>query len=168
MSLKEINLNPTFLRPSLCSKSLLIFLINSFLLKFSFESLILLQKVFHQVKADLHNLIKTTNASVECSELPQIIANETRINVLFQNLINNAIKFTEQGEIEVRYKEVLREGEQCVEIWVQDTGLGIPEHLRESIFERFTILPGFSRLRGSNICLISSNAFTLLSPYITS
>jgi signal transduction histidine kinase len=72
------------------------------------------------------------------SSFAKVLGDQGKLKQVFTNILRNAIKFTEQGEIEVRYKEVLREGEQCVEIWVQDTGVGIPEHLRESIFERFT------------------------------
>jgi signal transduction histidine kinase len=49
------------------------------------------------------------------------------------NLISNAIKFTDHGEVLVRAEE--RDGE--VTISVRDTGRGIPEEERQQIFERF-------------------------------
>lgn len=58
-------------------------------------------------------------------------------DLLFQagaNLLENAIKYTpESGSIEIR--AALREGQ--VEIWVADSGPGIPAALRDKVFERF-------------------------------
>lgn len=52
---------------------------------------------------------------------------------IFLNLIGNAVKFTEQGEVTITIKG----DEECLKIIVQDTGIGIPEDARERIFEPF-------------------------------
>ncbi|GHE69154.1 MULTISPECIES: PAS domain S-box protein [Roseivirga] len=119
--------------------------------KLTFER-VNLQKVFHQVKADLHNLIKTTNASVECSELPQIIANETRINVLFQNLINNAIKFRRQGirpQIRVEYTQ----NNDFHYLSFSDNGIGIDKEYHQYVFEIFKRLSSREEYEGTGIGL---------------
>ena len=57
----------------------------------------------------------------------------TRLRQIFDNLIGNAIKFTSAGTIEVN---VLIESE-FVKFSVSDTGIGIPLHQQDTIFERF-------------------------------
>ena len=59
--------------------------------------------------------------------------------VLF-NLIGNAIKFTERGMITVKvsFVKILAEKRQVeLKFMVSDTGIGIPEHIKEDIFEKF-------------------------------
>ncbi|WP_187261942.1 PAS domain-containing hybrid sensor histidine kinase/response regulator [Pontibacter beigongshangensis] len=62
-----------------------------------------------------------------------------RLNQILLNLLNNAIKFTEEGRVELSV-QLLEETAEMVrlEFKVQDTGIGIPEDKRESIFEGFT------------------------------
>ncbi|WGM37267.1 ATP-binding protein [Caulobacter sp. NIBR1757] len=58
---------------------------------------------------------------------------EVRLRQIISNLISNALKFTDEGAITVEVG-----GDQTVlRVRVSDTGMGIPEDLREHIFERF-------------------------------
>lgn len=69
------------------------------------------------------------------SELPaQIIGDPTRINQMVTNLTSNSIKFTKKGRIGIRF--YLHDTDQWA-MEVTDTGPGIPEEARESIFEPF-------------------------------
>lgn len=65
--------------------------------------------------------------------LPAIIADPHRIEQIFINLVNNALKFTEQGAVTLRAWE--KSG--GIEVCVEDTGVGISEHDVELIWERF-------------------------------
>ncbi|MBI5033771.1 MAG: response regulator [Chloroflexi bacterium] len=61
-----------------------------------------------------------------------------RLRQVLANLIANAIKFTEQGEISVRVDvETQHDREVELHFRVRDTGIGIPEDRRELIFEPF-------------------------------
>ncbi|WP_090737203.1 ATP-binding protein [Paenibacillus sp. Mc5Re-14] len=67
------------------------------------------------------------------NSLPKVDADEDRLNQILYNLLGNAMKFTEEGEIVISAKVRNRE----VEISVKDTGPGIaPDHLSH-IFEPF-------------------------------
>jgi CheY-like chemotaxis protein/CHASE3 domain sensor protein len=57
-----------------------------------------------------------------------------RIGQILKNLLSNALKFTERGEVALR---VFSSGNHTVSFAVRDTGIGIAEHQREIIFEAF-------------------------------
>jgi signal transduction histidine kinase len=68
-------------------------------------------------------------------ELPTLQSDKARLTIVVQNLVNNAIKFTEHGEIQVAVRH-LRE-KNSVEIEVKDTGIGIPKEALPAIFDKF-------------------------------
>ncbi|WP_296697715.1 PAS domain S-box protein [Algoriphagus sp.] len=69
----------------------------------------------------------------------QVIGDPIRLGQIINNLISNAIKFTENGYVKIILKEQLRESDYTViEFTIEDTGIGIPEDKIETIFEAFT------------------------------
>ena len=56
-----------------------------------------------------------------------------RLEQVITNLLKNAIKFTNQGEIELGYYQY----QSVMRFYVRDTGIGIDENLKEQVFERF-------------------------------
>jgi len=62
-----------------------------------------------------------------------IMGDKVRLQQLFTNLIDNAIKYTPEGSIRIT---VERDGENAV-VQVVDTGIGIPREEQEKIFKRF-------------------------------
>ncbi|HJX09514.1 MAG TPA: HAMP domain-containing sensor histidine kinase [Candidatus Binatia bacterium] len=69
------------------------------------------------------------------SELPTIRSDRAKLMIVLQNLINNAIKFTEHGQIEVSARH--SGDKMSVEIEVKDSGIGIPQEALPVIFEKF-------------------------------
>ncbi len=61
---------------------------------------------------------------------------ETKLRQVLDNLLSNALKFTENGFLKIAYEV---QGTDIV-ISVEDTGIGIPENKRKNIFERFAQL----------------------------
>ena len=68
--------------------------------------------------------------------LPQIRADAFKLEQLFINLIDNAIKYTETGDITVSIKK----NEEDITIEVEDTGIGIPQEHLSRVFERFYVV----------------------------
>jgi signal transduction histidine kinase/FixJ family two-component response regulator/CHASE3 domain sensor protein len=81
--------------------------------------------------------------SLDCQipdQLPdQLLGDAYRLKQILINLVNNAIKFTEEGsvKIEARVKEEFK-NKACLEISVSDTGIGIPPEKQSLIFEDFS------------------------------
>ncbi|MBX3007470.1 MAG: two-component sensor histidine kinase [Melioribacteraceae bacterium] len=63
----------------------------------------------------------------------QLYGDKQRIRQVLSNLLTNAIKYTENGFVKVGVEELPYSGR----VYVQDTGLGISEHDRPRVFERF-------------------------------
>jgi heavy metal sensor kinase len=62
-----------------------------------------------------------------------IVGDKVRLQQLFTNLIDNAIKYTPEGSIQITIE---KDGENAV-VQVRDTGIGIPPEEQEKIFKRF-------------------------------
>ncbi|MBR9765254.1 MAG: response regulator [Rhodobacteraceae bacterium] len=70
--------------------------------------------------------------------LPELaISDETRLKQILMNLIGNAIKFTEQGEIDVRVSGTETEAGWRLRVVVSDSGIGVPQDGLEKIFDPF-------------------------------
>ncbi len=77
--------------------------------------------------------VKLVNSLGLNDEESTLITDEIKLKQVFNNLVSNAIKFTETGEITLGYEV---KG-SFVECFVKDTGIGIDEELHSKIFERF-------------------------------
>jgi len=70
---------------------------------------------------------------------PFILCDPTRISQILTNLINNAVKFTKQGGVDVIVEQVEKVGDQITLLFkVKDSGIGIPQEKIETIFDSFT------------------------------
>jgi CheY-like chemotaxis protein len=79
---------------------------------------------------EVHN--KLVSLSVEASVPEVIIVEEAHLQFALQRIVDNAIKFTDEGRIEVTVR--MARNLQLVEIWVSDTGCGIAEEAKSQIF----------------------------------
>src|SRR5882672_7432292 len=73
-------------------------------------------------------------------DVPQMVRGDpTRVRQVLMNLIGNAIKFTEEGEVDVSASVTQRDSDEAaLEFRVRDTGIGIPEEQLSTIFQEFT------------------------------
>lgn len=92
--------------------------------------------VLDQVLVNLQDAIQQTEAQIQIEVLPEIVANETQLVQLFQNLLSNALKFT-NPEVTPVVSLAAQFREPHWEFRLQDNGCGIPEVDRDRIFELF-------------------------------
>lgn len=69
-----------------------------------------------------------------------IVSDQSKFSRIFQNIFNNAVKFTPQGEIKI--KGLLSPDRANVELEIVDTGIGIEKAKMDSIFEPFQQVDG--------------------------
>jgi signal transduction histidine kinase len=105
------------------------------------------------------------NASVnlvfeDAREVPDIVTDDSKISQILRNLISNALKFTERGEVRVSARVV----GDSVALSVADTGIGIDPSDHQRIFEEFTQLENAlqPRTRGTGLGLSLSRRLSEL------
>src|SRR5262249_49372790 len=78
-------------------------------------------------------------------KLPSAVRGDPyRLRQVLTNLIANAVKFTDRGEVIV---DVLRQDAGTIRFAVHDTGIGIPEHARDRLFQAFEQADGSTTRR---------------------
>jgi two-component system sensor histidine kinase/response regulator len=91
---------------------------------------------------------------VEPTVPTSVVGDVLRLRQVLANLMSNAVKYTEQGEIQIRIGLDAMEGEQCrLHFSVSDTGPGIPESEQAGVFEAFTQLGNAQRIGGTGLGL---------------
>ena len=84
---------------------------------------------------------------------PLLLGDAARLGQILFNLLGNALKFTEQGQVVVRARAPTRpDGRFDFDVEVEDSGPGIPEAMREAVFDRF-VQGGPRPLGGSGLGL---------------
>lgn len=75
------------------------------------------------------------------------LGDPVRLRQILGNLINNALKFTDHGQVVIRVSEHLYQGHHFVSFDVEDTGIGIAEEKMEHIFNSFSQADGSTTRR---------------------
>ena len=83
----------------------------------------------------------------------RIMSDRNRLHQVISNFVNNALKFTEEGNIRVGYDQ-LDEAHLC--FYVADTGIGIEPEMQNEIFERFVKLNSFVHGTGLGLSICRS------------
>jgi signal transduction histidine kinase len=100
-----------------------------------------LNEVIDEITVDLASLLNEANAHLKKESLPTILADRTQMRQLFQNLIQNAIKYrASERALEIRISAtttIENSDEQSIEISVKDNGIGFKSEESERVFEIF-------------------------------
>ena len=86
-----------------------------------------------------------------------VVADHVRFRQILFNLVGNAVKFTERGEINIgiRTLETLGNNRVRLEVTIADTGIGVPEDIGDKLFEPFTQIesPRHKKVKGTGLGL---------------
>jgi len=112
--------------------------------------------LFSALRGMLRPLLVTDSVVLvfdEPGDLPLITSDEGKVSQILRNFLSNALKFTEQGEIQV--SATLTPAGNAVVFAVTDTGIGIAPEDQEIIFEEFTQIahPLQQRVKGTGLGL---------------
>ncbi len=90
-------------------------------------------------------------------EIRTIRTDRNKFNSILTNLVKNAIRFTQKGEIEVG----CRQKQNFIEFYICDTGVGVPKDKMEKIFNRFehSDIENAKMSQGSGLGLAISKAY---------
>jgi light-regulated signal transduction histidine kinase (bacteriophytochrome) len=98
---------------------------------------IIIKDLITEVTDSISHFIKEKNATIDLEEVPLVIqANKLKIKQLFQNLITNAIKFHHLEKM----PHVHISGIEQDEYWlfeIKDNGIGVPDTMKDKIFQLF-------------------------------
>ncbi len=100
-----------------------------------------IQKLFGALRGMLRPLLLSQSVSLvfeEAGALPPLHTDEAKVSQILRNLISNALKFTERGEVRVSVWTDERAG--TITFTVADSGIGIAPEDQERIFEEFSQL----------------------------
>lgn len=95
-----------------------------------------LNLIVQNVLKDLSFTIIERGAIISVDPLPVVMGYELQLNRLFQNLIENGLKYTSENlhpEIKIGYKE----NSEGIQVSIADNGIGIDTHFKDKIFEIF-------------------------------
>ena len=110
---------------------------------------------------DLNILIKETLRTIHISEhveitiknqLPKVFGNDFRYKQLFQNLIQNAIKYNDKEKITVEIGN--SESDAQISFYIKDNGIGIPEQYQTRIFDIFSKLENNDPSSGIGLSIV--------------
>ncbi|MBC9794899.1 PAS domain-containing protein [Sinomicrobium weinanense] len=101
-----------------------------------------LPELILHIRNQFKSLADAKDLTLRChidKNIPQkIIGDTVRLSQILNNLVSNAIKFTEKGGVTISLKQLSATPMQSViHFSVKDTGLGIPQKLQQAIFESF-------------------------------
>ena len=113
-------------------------------------------ELFNALRATLRPLLTSDSVALSFDapdDLPPLDTDEAKVSQILRNLVSNALKFTERGEI--RVAATLSPTGREIIFTVEDTGIGIPPVDQTRIFEDFEQVDGAvqRRVRGTGLGL---------------
>ena len=111
-----------------------------------------LDQLMRRVIDALQAQMSAAGASIDLSALPQVKGEPALLEVLFQNLISNAVKFA-QGERNPHIHIDAKWNDDWADVRIRDNGIGIPLEQQEAVFDAFIRLHPRSAYDGDGLGL---------------
>ncbi|MGB0166653.1 MAG: ATP-binding protein [Luteibaculum sp.] len=111
-----------------------------------------LSKIVNKAVSDLGTMIDDTHAKIKINHLPVVKGDEVELKILFQNLLENAIKYRKpDSKPEITIAAGDRNKDWLISI--ADNGMGIPKESQEEIFKMFARTEEAKDVKGTGIGL---------------
>ncbi len=110
-----------------------------------------LNTIIQEFKASHQLFLEQKRAVIEYNELPQINGNKVYLSLLFQNLLENAIKYNE-SDIPI-VKIFSYQNKEHIHLVIDDNGIGINNEYKDYIFEPFRRLQNRGKYKGTGLGL---------------
>ena len=107
-----------------------------------------MKEAIEEAKENLDVYICEQQAQVVIGQLPIVTGHHVQLTQLFQNLIQNGLKYNENPQPTVTIEQV-----DNITVVVSDNGIGVPEKYRNTIFEPLKRLWGVDKYEGTGIGL---------------
>jgi len=111
------------------------------------------QRTIDRVLTGLWTEIAGAEADIQCDPLPTVLADESLLGTVFQNLIGNALRFRSPYRPAVIRISATQDQTGVWTLSVADNGIGIPPEYFDRIFDLFQRLPGAADGIGSGVGL---------------
>jgi len=120
-----------------------------------------LREIIKTLMNSFKTAINHQKVRLHCTIAPEVpnilVADHVRIRQVLYNLVGNAVKFTEQGEINIGISllEQIADDRVRLECTITDTGIGVPEDIGDQLFEPFTQIesPRQKKVKGTGLGL---------------
>jgi light-regulated signal transduction histidine kinase (bacteriophytochrome) len=109
------------------------------------------ETILNGVKSNLENSITESNAIITQDSMPIVYGDQIQLSRLFQNLIENAIKFRREETPKIHIG--VKENKDNWEFFVSDNGIGIDSKYFDKIFTIFQRLHNRKEYKGTGIGL---------------
>lgn len=113
---------------------------------------ILVQEIGYKYKELNQNKNLMINIIAEAENV-ELLFDQEIVTIVLDNLISNAIKYTEAGSVKIILRKRIVSGQEIAEIQVTDTGIGIAAEELENIFERYYQIRRDLKIQGTGIGL---------------
>ena len=110
-----------------------------------------LNELVKQVLKGLNSTIKASHAEVSVDSLPELVVEPNHLYQLFQNLIDNSLKFVKNDKPKVKISAIERDDEW--EFSITDNAIGIRQEYKDKIFMIFQRLHSVSEYPGTGVGL---------------
>src|SRR5690606_25795480 len=133
--------------------------------KDQYEEYVLLNNILDAVRQDLQDTIQQKNADIHSDALPVIKGNYKQLQLLFKNILDNALKFAKEDTppaIRIRHKIITdddthslttNEGHEYHQLTIEDNGIGFEQVYADRIFKIFQRLHSDEQYSGKGIGL---------------
>lgn len=112
-----------------------------------------LNAIMQEVIDDLEIQIEAAGADIQLGKLPELVCDKIQIRQVFQNIIVNALKYSNPGVAPVIKVRSVFNGNDSYAISFEDNGIGFDEKYMEQLFAPFKRLHSDSNISGSGMGL---------------